>query len=638
MSRLKDKNPLGRILQIPTSGFAGVGYIFDTSGKRFPPGNPKGPIKAHGAKRGEMAVYEGGLPSNSCMDIPYFLYHWGIFGYYDSDNIKDSGLNALGSPHYAYTTTYIPCSLVPIDGADWTSESYAQFDDSNEASVNLTSTTEKKYKSDFYLDTTYWQYVSLFIDFYRGIVDLSDNALEITNSNVTISYTEYQSTLIPPSYYFNSSSSAYLSTPYVTALDFGTGSWIVEFWVKSSSSPSSAQYIWYQGEDSSNYHGCYITSDSYFHYIHVDNGSTIVDRNSYTTATFTNWNYVRVVFDGTNVSVRLNRSTYQTASDTTSKSYNGTFYIGRSSSGQYFNGYMSFFRVTKGSDRSGGSYPLSFLQSTDGPPIIQSTDVITAVKVTYDVRQTSSTSAYLRFRTYVNSSQKGTGYQSSVALANISSTTRMSTDLPATYFPTYSNLTGGTFQLEVGAQTSSPSLTLYLEFIRIEIGIADQGGHSLLGEQADSVLFDLREGGMQLSGTSTTSLYYNIQLIRPSSDVTSDSWFPSTGSSLYDCINEITYSDTDYIYTLRNLTPVTIGMGIPEGPITGNLTIKVRYRLKSNDGTKDYNLYLMSNTTVLDSWTETNVPATFTAYEHISTGISAASVDINNIRIKCELQ
>lgn len=72
---------------------------------------------------------------------------------------------------------------------------------------------------------------------------------------------------------------------------------------------------------------------------------------------------------------------------------------------------------------------------------------------------------------------------------------------------------------------------------------------------------------------------------RPSSDVTTTGWTASSGSVLYDMIDEVTPSDTDYIISPAiNSTPGPAVFGITPTQASGTYNVRLRAKRTGSSG------------------------------------------------------
>jgi hypothetical protein len=135
---------------------------------------------------------------------------------------------------------------------------------------------------------------------------------------------------------------------------------------------------------------------------------------------------------------------------------------------------------------------------------------------------------------------------------------------------------------------------------------------------------------LPLSGSDTP------QLLAPIQDISAGPWLPSSGSpaELWQMVDGEESPDFDYDYTTSAGTmEVKFAPGSTPSVQTGHT---LRYRLRGN-GTCDAVVKLKQGTTVLAQWTETNVPATDTDYEHtLDSSPSFTISDYTDLRISVE--
>ena len=127
------------------------------------------------------------------------------------------------------------------------------------------------------------------------------------------------------------------------------------------------------------------------------------------------------------------------------------------------------------------------------------------------------------------------------------------------------------------------------------------------------------------------------QYARPSSDIAAGGWLPSTGGDLYAMLDETAADDADYIYSPDNPTTQQFEVRLTSlgDPLSSsNHTIAVR--LKATGADTNFDLNLVQNTTVLDSWTE-NVTVAAGVVERsrtLSAAVADSITDYGNLRIR----
>ena len=120
-----------------------------------------------------------------------------------------------------------------------------------------------------------------------------------------------------------------------------------------------------------------------------------------------------------------------------------------------------------------------------------------------------------------------------------------------------------------------------------------------------------------------------VQLIRPTSDITSGAWSPSTGTDLFAMLDEVSPNDSDFITTTSTST-AEVGLSTAGDPAvsTGHI---IRYRAK---GTGTLTVSLIQGTTVI----ATNVPSLTTSFQTYTFTLSGAEADsitdYSNLRLR----
>jgi hypothetical protein len=146
---------------------------------------------------------------------------------------------------------------------------------------------------------------------------------------------------------------------------------------------------------------------------------------------------------------------------------------------------------------------------------------------------------------------------------------------------------------------------------------------------------DLSEFDDELSA-SVEITEVTVQILSPIQDVTVGAWHPSSGSpaELWEMVDGDKSPDQDYAYTN---TPSTMEVRFSPGNApsvqTGHV---VRYRLRG-DGSTDAIVRLKQGVDVIASWTEANVPAVDTDYEHtLDASPSFTISDYSDLRLSVE--
>lgn len=129
------------------------------------------------------------------------------------------------------------------------------------------------------------------------------------------------------------------------------------------------------------------------------------------------------------------------------------------------------------------------------------------------------------------------------------------------------------------------------------------------------------------------------QFARPSSDISSGNWTPSTGIDLYAMLDEATPSDTDFVRSGNSPVADTceVLLSTVVDPVQSTDYI-VRYRIrKQGAATVSLTFYLMEGVTQRATWTESALPEAETTYEHALSGAEIDSIsDHSNIRLRWE--
>jgi hypothetical protein len=124
--------------------------------------------------------------------------------------------------------------------------------------------------------------------------------------------------------------------------------------------------------------------------------------------------------------------------------------------------------------------------------------------------------------------------------------------------------------------------------------------------------------------TLTPAQLSTLQYARPTSDVALGAWEPSTGTNLYAMLDEALEPDyADYIST-TSASICQVGLSSLSDPDTA-LDHVLRYSAKG-DGSTDLVVRFKQGVTTIATWTETNVPATDTDYEHTLTEAQANAI------------
>jgi hypothetical protein len=136
------------------------------------------------------------------------------------------------------------------------------------------------------------------------------------------------------------------------------------------------------------------------------------------------------------------------------------------------------------------------------------------------------------------------------------------------------------------------------------------------------------------------------QFLRPSSDISvggSTGWYESAGgtqTNIYTAIDEVTRSDTDYIYSSANQVStcqMLLSSGTDPNSSTGHI---VRYTYLRTVTNKNYTLQviLYQGATLIASWTHANPASTFTAAAQTLTTVQADAItDYSDLRLEFDV-
>lgn len=128
------------------------------------------------------------------------------------------------------------------------------------------------------------------------------------------------------------------------------------------------------------------------------------------------------------------------------------------------------------------------------------------------------------------------------------------------------------------------------------------------------------------------------QFARPNSDISNTGWSPSTGTTLWGCVDEVTASDTDFITGTSTSAVCTIGLSSVEDPLTDSgFTFRIRAKANGSGAGERWTVELRqgatlirtvaSNATLARTWTDISV-GLLTIQSELITDFSALSVYI----------
>ena len=144
-------------------------------------------------------------------------------------------------------------------------------------------------------------------------------------------------------------------------------------------------------------------------------------------------------------------------------------------------------------------------------------------------------------------------------------------------------------------------------------------------------------GGYWVAGNVFAPAGPTLQYARPSSDIATNGWTSSLGGALYAALDETAADDADYIYSPNNPTTeqFEVRLSVADDPLSSsNHTITVRLQAIGAD--TNFDLNLVQNTTVLDSWTE-NVSVAAGVVERsrtLSAAVADSITDYGNLRVR----
>lgn len=110
---------------------------------------------------------------------------------------------------------------------------------------------------------------------------------------------------------------------------------------------------------------------------------------------------------------------------------------------------------------------------------------------------------------------------------------------------------------------------------------------------------------------------------RPDADTTAGGWLPSTGSSLYAMIDEVSPDTADYIYATTATTCKIALSPVAEPATSGGQ--RVSYIIDSPPG-DGLTVKLLCGVTVIASWTHDPAPATPTRYDQYLSGAECDAI------------
>jgi hypothetical protein len=183
-----------------------------------------------------------------------------------------------------------------------------------------------------------------------GIIDRSQTVQQVKlNGNTKSSTTQYK--FLSSSMYFDGSGD-FVSTESSSITAFGTGDFTIEAWIRWSSMASESAII-------------YANGTGWVVYMYPANKiqwgttspQTPANKLTSSTSLSTNtWYHLAVVRNSGTVTIYIDGTADGNVSDTNNYSVSGSLEIGKSHSSQYFSGFMSDVRITKGFARYTGNF------------------------------------------------------------------------------------------------------------------------------------------------------------------------------------------------------------------------------------------------------------------------------------------
>jgi hypothetical protein len=128
-----------------------------------------------------------------------------------------------------------------------------------------------------------------------------------------------------------------------------------------------------------------------------------------------------------------------------------------------------------------------------------------------------------------------------------------------------------------------------------------------------------------------------LQYLYPIADIATNGWLPSTGSDLYPMVGEAVKDTATYIYSPSNPTTQQFEVLVTPGnkpPAGSSLSVVMSLRAMGADTAFDIDL--VENTTIKDSWTE-NVTVAENDVDRthvVSSAIIDGMTDFENVRIR----
>ena len=184
-----------------------------------------------------------------------------------------------------------------------------------------------------------------------GIIDKSQTAKTLTLAGDTKSSTT-QSKYLTSSIYFDGAGD-YLEMENDPTLDLSNGNWTIECWVYPTANYSTYRTIFAKrvsGTGTTSYEGYLRTSTGVVGYYNGTNyeSSTVLTSNQ--------WSHCAWVYDGTNINIYVNGTSVLSSAVTVTEIDEPLLIGGARGYSEWFGGYISDFRITKGLARYTSSF------------------------------------------------------------------------------------------------------------------------------------------------------------------------------------------------------------------------------------------------------------------------------------------
>jgi hypothetical protein len=130
---------------------------------------------------------------------------------------------------------------------------------------------------------------------------------------------------------------------------------------------------------------------------------------------------------------------------------------------------------------------------------------------------------------------------------------------------------------------------------------------------------------MQQVAAASVALSY----LRPSADLSTGSWAPSTGTTLYETLDEVSASDADYIQTS---TASSCEIRLAAGATPSNRdNHTIRYRILAGSGT--LTAALKCGSTTIKSWNHTLTGSAQDISNALTNAEASAITDYTDLRV-----